>query len=384
MSVENNAECRQESNRAGVRAGDGKGQPEANSEPSKAALSAWFQNLTTQLPELSAFGSAMAAESVSGDASFRAYYRVRHAADSLILMDSVADKASVSPFLSVAEALRQSGVSVPRILAADTEQGFICMEDFGDALLLRQLKEAAAKQDYEQAQTLYHRVFEELLLIQSIDASTLPRYDEALLQREMALFRDWLCEGWLALSLTTEEHELLTACFGELVEAVLSQPQGFVHRDFHSRNLMCRPGLTPGVIDFQDAVFGPLSYDLVSLLKDCYIVWPPQWVQHWAMQYLHLAQGQGLFKGISPERFWQDFELMGVQRHLKAAGIFARLFLRDGKAGYLKDVPRTLGYIDALETHYEQVPSLQPLQRWMRQRVLPALAKRLEQGEPQK
>lgn len=356
---------------------------ENNAERSKAALIAWFQDLTTQLPELSAFGSAGAVDSVSGDASFRAYYRVRNAADSLILMDSAADRASVNPFLSVAETLRQAGVSVPRILAADREQGFICMEDFGDALLLIQLTQAAANQHYEQAQTLYHSVYEELLRIQSIDASTLPPYDKALLQREMALFRDWLCEGWLELNLTAEEQELLTTCFGELEAAILSQPQGFVHRDFHSRNLMCRPGQTPGVIDFQDAVLGPLSYDLVSLLKDCYIAWPPQQVQHWAMQYLHRAQAQGLFAGVSAKRFWQDFELMGVQRHLKAAGIFARLFLRDNKAGYLKDIPRTLGYIDALEAHYEQVPTLQPFQRWLRQRVLPALDQRLAQGESQ-
>lgn len=355
-------------------------------EDRKAALSAWFRELTAQVPELSVFSSDRQADCVSGDASFRRYFRVRQGSRSVILMDAPPDREAVTPFLGVAETLRQAGVRVPLVLAADIEQGFVCLEDFGDELLLGQLREAAAREDHARASTLYHTCFEELLLVQSADADSLPVYDEALLQREMALFRDWLCEGWLELKLNGEDHDILGACFERLVEAALAQPRGFVHRDFHSRNLMYREDhssgvLAPGVLDFQDAVQGPLTYDLVSLLKDCYIAWPREEVRCWVVEYLALARNRGLLGDMTPERFWQDFELMGVQRHLKAAGIFARLFLRDDKPGYLGDIPRTLGYIEALGTDYEHIPALQAFRDWQRQRVLPAVESRLRQRE---
>lgn len=365
-------------------------------EDRKAALSEWFRQLSAQVPELSGFSSDRAFDCISGDASFRRYFRVSQGPRSVMLMDAPPDREAVTPFLTVADRLRQAGVSVPRVLAADIEQGFVCLEDFGDELLLSQLRKAAAGGDHARATTLYHACFEELLLVQSADAGALPVYDEALLQREMALFRDWLCEGWLGLSLNAGDRDILNACFEQLVEAALMQPQGFVHRDFHSRNLMYRAdlasgvlasgaltsgALTPGVLDFQDAVRGPLTYDLVSLLKDCYIAWPREQVHRWVMEYLALARGRGLLSDSKAERFWQDFELMGVQRHLKAAGIFARLYLRDDKPGYLGDIPRTLGYIESLGADYEHIPALQDFRVWMRQRVLPVMESRLRQRE---
>ena len=206
----------------------------------------------------------------------------------------------------------------------------------------------------------------------SADTKGLPPYDTGLLDREMDLFSDWLVQRQLGLELSAAERELLETAFTGLIDMALQQPQVFVHRDYHSRNLMLLPTQNPGIIDFQDAVHGPLTYDLVSLLRDCYIAWPRARVNDWALGYRELAIRCGVLApdAVSEQEFLRWFDWMGVQRHLKAAGIFARLNLRDHKPGYLKDIPRTLGYIVEVAPDYAE---LQPLGGFIRERVLPGL-----------
>jgi aminoglycoside/choline kinase family phosphotransferase len=208
-----------------------------------------------------------------------------------------------------------------------------------------------------------------------VHAPTLPPYDEPLLLREMQLFPDWFLGRHLGLTLSAEESDTVRAAFASLAAEALAQPRTFVHRDYHSRNLMvateARYGRNPGILDFQDAVYGPITYDLVSLLRDCYVAWPAERVAGWVGQYRDLAREAGLDVGRDSATFTRWFDWMGVQRHLKAIGIFARLWHRDGKPGYLGDIPRTLGYvIDATGRH----PEFAPLNRFLDSRVVPALA----------
>jgi N-acetylmuramate 1-kinase len=190
----------------------------------------------------------------------------------------------------------------------------------------------------------------------------LPAFDEAMLLREMHLFRDWYVQAHLGLNLDETQSKVLDDTFAFLAEQALAQPRVFVHRDYHSRNLMYSPavGRNPGVLDFQDAVAGPLTYDLVSLLRDCYIDWPPAQVEKWVAAYHRQLHQAGLFTTVSLEQFMRWFDLMGIQRHLKASGIFARLNHRDGKPGYLDDIPRTLGYI------LQVAPAYAPMQAFIK------------------
>jgi aminoglycoside/choline kinase family phosphotransferase len=332
----------------------------------RAALWGWF---VSQCPR-HALGKPLGTiQDVSGDASFRRYFRGSSTAGSWILVDAPPDKEDSRPFLSVQAMLERGGVQVPRIVAADLQLGFMCQQDFGAALLWPALEQARLQQDLATAGDLYGRAFVELLKIQRCDAQALPMYDAALLQREVLLFRDWLCQQLLDLQLGGDELRLLDAVFALLIDAALAQPQVFVHRDYHSRNLMLlQDGI--GVIDFQDAVQGPLSYDLVSLLKDCYIAWPAASVETWALNYLEHACNAGIAPRQSERAFLRSFHLMGMQRHLKAAGIFCRLWLRDGKPGYLQEIPRTLAYISALPRDSGLCGEFQD---WLQGRVLPLL-----------
>jgi aminoglycoside/choline kinase family phosphotransferase len=338
-----------------------------------AALWSWFVALCPQHGLGEALGEL---EPVSGDASFRRYFRGRTPQGSWILVDAPPEREDSRPFLQVQARLAAAGVRVPGVVAADLQQGFMCLEDFGGQLLWPALDAAQQAGDKAAAGRLYGQACAELLKLQLSPAAGLPAYDAALLRREVLLFRDWLCAGILGLQLGAADTALLDAVFDELIQAALAQPQVCVHRDYHSRNLMLLDsGL--GVIDFQDAVQGPFSYDLVSLLKDCYIAWPASQVEQWALQYLQQAQTAGLVPAYEPARFLRDFHLMGAQRHLKAAGIFCRLWLRDGKPGYLQDIPRTLGYIAALPA---QQGLLGDFGDWLQQRVLPGLEQRLQQA----
>ncbi|RCU49951.1 serine/threonine protein kinase [Corallincola holothuriorum] len=289
--------------------------------------------------------------SVSGDASFRRYFRLIHDDIPYIAVDAPPPHEDCRPFVAIAQAYLAAELKVPEIKALDLEQGMMLLSDFGDTLLLAELTEQSAG-------FLYGHALQQLPAIYSVtatEAGNLPAFDEAMLSREMALFTDWLIAKHLQLTLSDDEAQLVNEAFEFLIENAQMQPQGGVHRDYHSRNLMvCDDGL--GIIDFQDAVIGPITYDAVSLLRDCYIRWPD------ALVYELLARWQALLvesELLAPEideaqfRLW--FDLMGIQRHLKAAGIFARLYHRDGKEGYLADIPRTVGYIVDVAATYPQL-----------------------------
>ncbi len=274
----------------------------------------------------------------SEDASFRRYLRLRSGAQSLIVMDAPPDKEACDPFVRVAGMLRDAGLSAPEVIAQDLEQGFLLLTDFGSDSYLSCLDSGTEAE-------LYADALDALLVMQGrIDGSGLPPYDEALLRQEMNLFHDWFLGELLEIELGPEQSAVWHETMQVLVANALAQPRVFVHRDYHSRNLMRLAAGNPGILDFQDAVYGPVTYDLVSLLRDCYIAWPPPRVDQLALDYHAKARSAGIVDAGAAQ-FLHWFNLMGAQRHLKAVGIFSRLWLRDGKRGFLADIPRTLGYL---------------------------------------
>lgn len=288
----------------------------------------------------------------SADASFRRYFRVRFDGQSRIVMDAPPEKEDIAPYLHVARTFHAIGLNVPEILAEDRAQGFLLLTDLGSTQYLDVLDEQSMGR-------LYGDALGALATLQACGprGDELPPYNRELLWQEMELFRQWYLGRHLGLELSEAEHKLLDESFELLAASALEQPRVCVHRDYHSRNLMvCEHN--PGILDFQDAVIGPVTYDLVSLLRDCYIAWPREVVEDWALGYLELALQSGIIKECDEARFLRWFDLMGVQRHLKATGIFARLNHRDGKPGYLGDIPRTLGYIREVSARY---PELEPL-----------------------
>jgi aminoglycoside/choline kinase family phosphotransferase len=277
----------------------------------------------------------------SADASFRRYFRLTRDADSYIVMDAPPGKEDLGPFLKVARLLLEMGLNVPVILAQDTARGYLLLSDLGQRQYLDELAAAGA------ADRLYADALAALRRMQTSDnlqARALPHYSRELLMREMELLPQWFLDKHLQLQLVDSERQMLRELFDALAGAALSQPAAFVHRDFHSRNLLLTPAENPGIIDFQDAVWGPVTYDLVSLLKDCYIAWPAQRVRDWALGYREQLLAQQFALGADQALFIRWFDLLGLQRHIKVLGIFARLFYRDGKQQYLKDLPRVLDY----------------------------------------
>jgi N-acetylmuramate 1-kinase len=304
----------------------------------------------------------------SSDASFRRYFRIEADGYSRIVMDAPPDREDSRPFVRIADYLARIGLNSPRVLAADMELGFVLMTDLGSSQYLQVLRAQP-----ERADALYEDALSCLATLQDEGRrfhAELPPYDEALLLFELALFRDWLCGRHLQLTLSAADEQAWRDCCAFLTEAALGQPQVFVHRDFHSRNLMVTARNNPGVLDFQDAVRGPLTYDLVSLLKDCYIRLPDEKVQASATRFYDMIAGS-VTADMDAVAFLHSFELMGVQRHLKAAGIFARLMHRDGKPAYLQDVPRTLGYVSDVARRYRELAFLS---RLVDERCLPGLA----------
>lgn len=301
----------------------------------------------------------------SADASFRRYFRVSLAdGRTLIAMDAPPQREDCRPFVEVAGRMRKAGLHVPQIFAQDLDQGFLLMEDLGSRDYLDFLTP-------DSAVSLYADAIEALLRLQATaPVAGLPPYDRALLLREMQLFPDWLLGEHLAIAPDAGVQDILAPVFERLIENALAQPVVCVHRDYHSRNLMLVDTDNPGVIDFQDAVAGPISYDLVSLLRDCYVRWPLPQVDRWVADYYTAACAADLLDAVDEETFREWFDLMGVQRHLKAAGIFARLNHRDGKPGYLADIPRTLGYIVEVGRRRR---SMRALGDFVEQRVLPRL-----------
>jgi aminoglycoside/choline kinase family phosphotransferase len=292
----------------------------------------------------------------SSDASFRRYFRVTRDGESFIVMDAPPEKEDSRPYVAIATRFHALGLNVPRILEQDLARGFLLLSDLGERLYLPQLGEATVER-------LYGDALGALIVLQTGTytenaAGFLPDYDEALLLREMELFRDWYLGRHLGLALNRSQGRALEEAFEALIRSARAQPQVWVHRDYHSRNLLVTGENNPGIVDFQDAVLGPVTYDLVSLLRDCYIAWPRARVEDWAKGYHALALQSGIPVGEDDALFLKWFDLMGVQRHLKASGIFARLYHRDGKPGYLPDIPRTLGYVFEVAARH---PEIEPL-----------------------
>jgi N-acetylmuramate 1-kinase len=306
-------------------------------------------------------------EPASSDASFRRYFRAFTAQGTYIVMDAPADKEDVRPYLKVSQLLEAVGVHVPHVHERDVARGLLLLEDLGSTQYLERLLAGA------DPEPLYADALGALAVIQlqaQAAAAQLAPYGRAELARELALMPEWFLARHLAQPATPEEAGLIAATFEFLIREALAQPSVFVHRDYHSRNLMLRPAGNPGIIDFQDALRGPVGYDLVSLLKDCYIAWPRERVVGWVHAYRARLESQGGPAGASDAEFLRWFDLIGVQRHLKVLGIFCRLWYRDGKPGYLADLPRTLDYVRDTCTRYAE---LKDFSAFLEARVVPAL-----------
>jgi aminoglycoside/choline kinase family phosphotransferase len=287
----------------------------------------------------------------SVDASFRRYFRVTREAESYIAMDAPPEKENLEPFLSVARILLGVGLNVPVVLAKDAKRGFLLLSDLGTRQYLDELKVDGA------ADRLYADALEALGTMQLADpamARDLPHYSDALLMREMELMPQWFLRDHLKMLISADERAMLDRLFATLARSALAQPATFVHRDYHSRNLLLTSANNPGILDFQDAVRGPVTYDLVSLLKDCYIAWPAPRVRTWALQYRERLLTHGFPLGATEAAFIRWFDLAGLQRHIKVLGIFARLCYRDGKSQYLNDLPRVLCYARDAAAEYAE------------------------------
>lgn len=321
--------------------------PTDASDSRLAALTRWV------VDDLGFAGARIAP--ASADASFRRYFRLTRGEDSYIVMDAPPDKEDVTPFVRIAQAMAAMRLNVPIVLARDTAGGFLLLSDLGSR---QYLDEIEANRDVER---LYADALAALVTMQTAGqaaARALPRYDRALLLREMELFPEWFLGRHLGSTPGPEVRELLDRTFDTLVSSALSQPAVFVHRDYHSRNLLLTEENNPGILDFQDAVSGPVTYDAVSLLKDCYVAWPRERVLGWLRGYRTRLMRAGFSPGGDEADFVRWFDLMGLQRHIKVLGIFARLFYRDGKRGYLKDLPRVLDYARETAASYPETADL--------------------------
>lgn len=303
-------------------------------------------------------------EPASSDASFRRYFRVTHKKGTHIVMDAPPEKEDIEPFIQVATLFKKVGINVPEIVQQNLDRGFLLLEDFGTLCYLDRLTD-------ENAATLYLNAFDSLYEIQTKIVTPncqLPYYDDELLRNELNLFFDWFLEKYLDLSVPEDIKNKTSQI---LISSALEQPQVCVHRDFHSRNLMALDNNRPGIIDFQDAVIGPVTYDLVSLLRDCYIAWPQANVQQWMTLYFEQISKLNLTTA-SLETFTRWFDLMGLQRHLKAIGIFSRLHLRDNKSNYLQDIPLTMNYVVQICNKY---PELKEFNQFLTTTILPGFNK---------
>lgn len=311
-------------------------------------------------------GKAMEVTVASEDASFRRYFRIHSGGKTWIAMDAPPEKENNESFIAVSEAFQHMELNVPEVYVQDLNRGFLFITDLGSKCYLDELNETNVDQLYDDAMSA-------LLKLQTGERPynvKLPAYDETLLRQEMDLFSDWFLEKHVKLTLSESEDAGLKQVHDVLTESALAQDKVWVHRDYHSRNLMVTEKNNPGILDFQDAVEGPITYDLVSLLRDCYITWPTDKVESWVKQYLSELQKHYLCDGVSEEAFIKWFDLMGVQRHLKAIGIFSRLNYRDEKSTYLGDIPRTLAYVKDVSAKYDELEALHQL---IVSRILPSL-----------
>ncbi|WP_428851687.1 aminoglycoside phosphotransferase family protein [Imbroritus primus] len=319
-------------------------------DPRLAQLRSWLQSLGPQWPvDLSSLAPA------SSDASFRRYFRVTSTHPdhpTLIVMDAPPSHEDCRPFIHVARLFGAAGATVPTVLAEDLAQGFLLLADLGNTTYLSVL-------DADSADALYADATDALVRIQlATQAGTLPPYDRALLQRELDLFPEWYVGKHLGVTLDDTQQTTLAGINEALIRNNLAQPQVYVHRDYHSRNLMRTEAGNPGVLDFQDAVIGPVTYDAVSLWRDAYISWDEERQIDWVVRYWEKARKAGLPLTADFGDFYRDFEWMGLQRHLKVLGIFARLSHRDGKHGYLDDMPLVMRYTRAVAERYSELRAL--------------------------
>lgn len=291
---------------------------------------------------------AVAPEPASSDASFRSYWRLRSGGRSYVVMNAPPDKEDVAPWLDVARRLRVAGLNAPEVFATDLAQGFILMSDLGTRTYLPELRD-------DTVDALYGDALQALLRMQAqADADGLPAYDHPRLLAELELMPTWFLQRHLGLAPACEGWDVIEQAFDLLLRSALAQPRAFAHRDWHSRNLLVVEGANPGIVDFQDAVRGPLTYDLVSLLRDCYIAWPRERVLAWAEGHRLALRAAGLTDADAAT--WKRwFDLMGIQRHVKVLGIFCRLWYRDGKAGYLGDLPLVLRYTLDVADEYPEL-----------------------------
>jgi N-acetylmuramate 1-kinase len=288
----------------------------------------------------------------SADASFRRYFRVTRGTDTYVAMDAPPEKENLEPFVNVARILLGIGLNVPVVLAQQRERGFLLLSDLGTRQYLDELQADGA------ADRLYADALSALSTMQlagGAQSRELPPYDHALLMREMELMPEWFLHRHLGLQVSASERGMLSRLFEVLAQSALQQPATFVHRDYHSRNLLVTAADNPGILDFQDAVCGPVTYDLVSLLKDCYVAWPAPRVRAWALGHRERLLAGGFQLGLPEREFVRWFDLAGLQRHIKVLGIFARLYYRDGKDQYLKDLPRVLRYTQEAAGQYAEI-----------------------------
>lgn len=321
-----------------------------------------LNSLQTWLTETSDLG-AFSLQALPGDASFRRYFRVTHSGGTFIAMDAPPEREDCRPYVAIARALRAQGLLSPEIIKADLKIGFLLITDFGDRQFLKELNHTNAEQ-------LYSTALQALMILKNcsqVEGWSIPLFTADFMFKELLLFQEWFLEKFLQLELSSAQLKMLSCCFSLLAESAAAQPQVFMHRDFHSANLMLLPHNRVGILDFQDAFMGPVTYDLVSLLRDCYIDWPPAVVQRLALNYLSELQF-----AVSEVEWLRWFDWMGLQRHLKALLTFSRKFKRDANPNYLQFIPRTLSYIERSSQEYSE---FKEFHLFLQENVLPAMNK---------
>ena len=294
--------------------------------------------------------NSLTLQSASSDASFRSYWRTHHDGQSWIVMDSPPAQEDPRPWLKIGQQLAAAGLHVPAVHAQDLEQGFLLIEDLGNRLYLREL-------DEHNADALYGDAMDALLRMQAkMDHRDLPPFDRGVLVRGLEVMPEWFLGRHLGHTPTADERNVLEAAFALIIRNAQEQPRVFVHRDYHSRNLLVVERNNPGVIDFQGALAGPITYDLASLLRDAYIVWPRERVEGWAESYRRRLRDAGVIDAdVDATRFLRWFDLTGMHRHVRVLGQFYRLWYRDGKPGYLADVPRVYHYVVSVARSYPEL-----------------------------
>jgi len=328
------------------------------SDPRFVALSHWLNQY---------FAAEVTPSLICGDASFRRYFRIQHLGKHYIVSDSPINLVPIAPFVAIAKAYQAAGLLVPQVLATCNEQGFVLQTDVGEQQLLSVLTQHNVADYYQQALNLLPTIAS----VTHTELGPLTDYNAEFVQRELMIFVDWLVNTHIDYTLTDNEQQMIATTFETLTQSAMSQPKVGMHRDYHSRNLLLNEDVL-AVIDFQDAVLGPITYDAVSLLRDCYVRWPDELVQQ-LMQYHYqlIKQHKLLSQEVDFATYQQWFDLMGLQRHIKAAGIFARLYHRDSKRGYLADIPLTLQYIVDIGSQY---PQMAEFSAWVSHVIAPRVA----------